>query len=367
MARHASLANVLCGPFAAFVVVLAGVFLVGHHQLAVDFRASYLPAAEDVLHGRSPFPRHAAADIGRGVGFLYPPLAAWLTVPFLAFPAGVAGALATLLALAAVPAALLLLGVRDWRCYGCAFLWAPVLQAIQSGNVTIPLLLALACAWRWRRHAWVVGGALGFAIALKLFLVPLAVWLLATRRYRALAVTAGSAAALVLVPWAAIGFRGLGGYPALVHLSERIEAQRSYSLVGLVHSVGGAPSAGLLLSWVAAAMLVAAAFVLGRSGGDRKAFVAALAAGIVATPILWLHYLALLLVAVALLRPRLGWVWWLPVGLWLCPARPPSPFEAILATAIVAALLAETLTDRLRAPFARVVPGIPALRQSGSK
>ena len=38
------------------------------------------------------------------------------------------------------------LGVRDWRCYGVALMWPPVISAIQTGNLT--LWLALACARR---------------------------------------------------------------------------------------------------------------------------------------------------------------------------------------------------------------------------
>ena len=38
-----------------------------------------------------------------------------------------------------------------------------------------------------------------------------------------------------------------------------------------------------------------------------------------ATPLLWLHYLLLLYVPIALYRPRLAPLWFLPLVLWLTP------------------------------------------------
>ena len=46
--------------------------------------------------------------------------------------------------LAGIPASLWILGVRDWRCYGAAFLWGAAFHAVQTGNVTVPLLLLTA-------------------------------------------------------------------------------------------------------------------------------------------------------------------------------------------------------------------------------
>jgi hypothetical protein len=53
-----------------------------------------------------------------------------------------------------------------------------------------------------------------------------------------------------------------------------------------------------------------------RPGGDRAAFILALAGSLILTPIVWPHYLAVLCVALALARPHLGLAWVAPMTLW---------------------------------------------------
>src|SRR5581483_7342074 len=89
---------------------------------------------------------------------------------------------------AAVPAALWLLGVRDWRCYGAAFLWPPVLSGVAIGTISPLLLLGVAACWRLRGRGGLVAAA-ALTVAAKLFLLPLLVWLWVTGR-RAVAVAA---------------------------------------------------------------------------------------------------------------------------------------------------------------------------------
>ena len=56
----------------------------------------------------------------------------------------------------AIAAALLLFGVRDWRCYGAAFLSPAVLTGVTYGTVTPLLLLGVSALWRWRDREWPV-------------------------------------------------------------------------------------------------------------------------------------------------------------------------------------------------------------------
>jgi hypothetical protein len=80
-------------------------------------------------------------------------------------------------------------------------------------------------------------------------------------------------------------------------------------------------------------------------GGDRSAFVLALAAGFVFTPILWLHYLVLLIVPIALARPRLSVLWFAPLSLTVFEALdwyrgwPRGDGPALASVAIVTALV----------------------------
>src|ERR671934_150181 len=151
---------------------------------------------------------------------------AFLMAPVALLPAGVGDWVVTALLLLVAPACLRLCGVRDLRCYGAVFLWAPVVWSVQTGNLSLPLALGAVLLWRYRDRVVVAAAIAAAMIAVKLFLWPVVVWL------------AGS---------------------------------------------------------------------------------------ILASPIVWLHYLALLLVPVALSRPRFGWIWLAPALLWICPVRPAAP------------------------------------------
>jgi hypothetical protein len=68
---------------------------------------------------------------------------------------------------------------------------------------------------------------------------------------------------------------------------------------------------------VGAAVLATAAWI-GRSD-ERRSFALALAAALLLTPIVEMHYLVLLLVVLALYKPRLGWAWIVPLAFWVAP------------------------------------------------
>jgi hypothetical protein len=59
--------------------------------------------------------------------------------------------------------------------------------------------------------------------------------------------------------------------------------------------------------------------VLLRRRSDEVTFAAAIVPALIATPILWNHYLVLLLAPIALARPRLAPLWLLPLVLWVTP------------------------------------------------
>src|SRR5690349_17385931 len=153
------------------------------HKFALDFHLAFLPAAHAVVHGASPYSAIGSQALGEGTAFLYPPLGAYLLAPFTLLPPLAAEVVAVALVAAAVPATLLLLDVRDWRCHAIAFLWWPTIIGIQTANLTLPMLLGLAVAWRYRNRTLVVAFALGLVVALKLFFWPLLLWPLVTRRY----------------------------------------------------------------------------------------------------------------------------------------------------------------------------------------
>ena len=138
----------------------------------------------------------------------------------------------------------------------------------------------------------------------KLFAWPLFVWLLATRRIRTAFAAASVAVGLLVGGWAAIGFAGLHGYPHLLRVLSRVEAVQSYSLLGLFRLEGGAATA--LTALLSVAVVVAVVLAARGPDGDRRALTVAVAGVPLATPVLWLHYLVLLFVPIALARAALG-------------------------------------------------------------
>ena len=275
-------------------------------------------AALAVIHGRSPYVAATPAALAHFDKFVYPPVSALVFAPFAELPSEIGRVLVFAGALVAIVGGLRLLEVEDWRCYGVALASTPAINSLALGALTSFLLLGAALAWRYRDRTVVAAVVVALTAVLKLFLWPLAIWLLATRRWRSAAACVGAGIVLLLGSWAVIGFAGLRAYPTLLSVLERIEAPASYSIVALFGVSGGAATAVTAVLGVAlAATVVLAART---PDGDRRAFAMAVLAALVATPLLWLHYLLLVYVPIALYRPRLAPLWFLPLLLWVTPA-----------------------------------------------
>jgi hypothetical protein len=188
------------------------------------------------------------------------------------------------------------------------------------------VLLAVAVAWRWRDRWVVVGAVVAAAVAAKIFCWPLVVWLVATRRFRAAALAMGASVAAVVVSWAAIGFAGLHGFPALLRWTTADEAHQSYSLVADLLPLGTPLGVASLGAAALAVGLVALAAV---RSNDEVAFLAGVAAMLVASPIVWAHYFVLLIVPCAFASRRSGWVWHVLLVPWSVLALAFSPWFAL--------------------------------------
>jgi glycosyl transferase family 87 len=313
-----------------------------------DFRGTLWEPARQILDGRSPYPSaNDVASLVSGNPSVYPPLPIELATPLarLGFDAAFA-CWVTLLALAVV-AALWLVGVRDWRCYSLTLLSPPVVEGLFFGNVTLVLVLLLACAWRWRARWTRSGLAVAAATAVKPLLAPLLVWLLLTRRFRAAAFSAAACVALLLVPWALIGFDGLREYPRLLDRLDDAYGPGTDSLPSALAWLGSADTTRRVVCLAAAAILVALAYrIRTRPDGDLCVFATMIGLSVVAAPIVWPHYLALLLVPLAIRCPRAGWAWALPYALPLVLAIDARQLRAAAFVALVCAMVAVTLRSR---------------------
>jgi glycosyl transferase family 87 len=317
-----------------------------------DFRGTLWEPARQLLEGASPYPSATdAASLASGNPSVYPPLPIELATPLARLGFDAAFACWLVLLVAAVVAALWLVGVRDWRCYSLALLSPPVVEGLFFGNVTLLLVLLLACAWRWRARWAPSGFAVAAAVAVKPLLVPLVLWLLLTRRFRAAALSVVATVALVLVPWAVIGFDGLRQYPRLLDRLDDVYGPGTDSLPVALSWLGASETARRLVCLVAAAVLVALAYrVRTRRNGDLAVFAAMVGVSVVATPIVWPHYLALLLVPLAIRYPRPTLAWVLPYALPLVLAIDPRQLRAVAFVLLACAMIRVALRPGLVTP-----------------
>jgi alpha-1,2-mannosyltransferase len=297
------------------IVFLWLVWFVYGHGGGGDF-AIFRGAGRAVLHGHSPYVHPTLKLLAANDRFVYPTPFALPFIPFAAAPEKAAAVAFVVLSVAAVFGSIWLLGVRDWRCYGASLLGVSVLGALGVGSIGPFLLLLCALGWRFRDRT-VAGVPLALAATAKLFLWPLLVWLLVTRRFRAFAASLGTIG-VILALWAGIDIGGLHRYPQTVRLLNDVQRWKSYSVQSLLISLHVPASTSEVVAG-ATAVIAVAALVLLRRRSDEVTFSAAIGAALIATPILWNHYLVLLLAPIALARPRLAPLWLLPLVLWATP------------------------------------------------
>jgi alpha-1,2-mannosyltransferase len=352
-------------PVSLFIALMVTWISLGYgHRFGFDFKPLW-EAARDVLNGNSPYPPPHAWALRDEQQFVYPPLAAFIAAPlaFLPFPVAATIFAVVLVGLAALT--LRILGVSDWRCYGAVLLWYPAIEAIALGTVSILLALGLALAWRYRHDRRIVILVVAVLVALKVFLWPLLFWLAATRRGLAAVQALALAVAGAICSWALIGFAGFTSYPRLLDALARVVEAKSYSTTALGLAFGLTRNEAHAASFACGVAVLVAVFVLGRvrdREGDRRAFVAAIAAAFVFTPIVWTHYLALLIVPIAITRSRLPPLWFVPLAMWATPGQSHGhAWRVAIGVSVWAVVLVLSMRPRWPLPSFRRTPApLPA-------
>jgi hypothetical protein len=339
-------------PPALLVLLVVARYLTGK-KLGFDYKPLW-DASHHVLRGASPYPRPEAWALHDEQQFVYPPIAALFFAPLAAFPFAVAAPLLAVVELAATGLTLRVLGVRDWRCYGVVLLWYPVLQNFLLGSITSLLALGLAVAWRYRDSRRIAPATLAALIAAKIFLWPMLVWLAASRRWLTALRALVLAVAGIFLSWALIGFAGLGSYPRLLDELSRLEQWKSYSAVALGMALGLTGGESRALALTACALVLLAIVLVQRQGGedaDRRAFVLAVAAAFLFSPIVWTHYLALLVVPIAITRRTLSPIWFAPLAMWASYGQSDGHlWRVALGFSVCAVVLAASLRPAWRLP-----------------
>jgi alpha-1,2-mannosyltransferase len=297
-----------------------------------------------------------------GLPFLYPPFAALLAVPLALLPAGVVQIGWTVAGVLAIVAVLHRLGLTSWRlslvaAATCYFV-QPVRETLAYGQVGI-LLAALVVLDLvpgpkvLPRRILPTGTLTGIVSAVKLTPAIFVLYLIAVRRSRAAAAAmitgiAATAAALIVLSGPSLEFwtrlargdTGLGN--SIMYVTNQSVTADVIRLAGM-----GRTSAliGLALSAVVALLGVWSAMLWHRLGDVSFAVTLCGVAGLLASPVSWLHH----------------FVWVVPLALCLAQRnsagyRPPTPaWLAVLGWLLVGWVVAT--------PFRRLPSGGDVERQ----
>jgi len=319
-----------------------------------------------------------------GHSFLYPPVAAWLGIPFAWLPDHLAVLAWTVADAAALIAALLILyrlvrpsGLARPVFWLVAAYFPPLFAEVDAGQVGgVLLLLTAGASWALVRKPVLAGALVGLAAAVKYY--P-AAWLLGVWRWRPWAAAAVTGGLALAVGFARLGPRSAGYYIGSVLLPSLHSSYADCAIVS-VHTfsarlfagetfyVPGSPgiravSLGLHLPWLAqpATYLIEVAVVLAVLWATRRSRLHPLYAPLLALSlgallpgevnpyqVLPLLPITVLTVSVAIERRRVGLLVSAALGLLLFVRQPCySPFPnlwtvgalVLFATAVAAANL----------------------------
>jgi hypothetical protein len=334
-----------------FALCMAIHWLPGSSE-GIDFRQFYA-AAVRLLHGVSPY-RGAFPQFDQLHAFVYPPLSAFVFVPFTLLPLHAAEVAFGVICIALGPAALWVLGVEDLRVYSVALIWTPAVFNWVAGNETALLVLLLALLWRHRDRPVAAGALVALMFSIKLMMWPLALWLLGTRRWRASAWGLATCVAVNAACWGIVGAHAVGPFLHRSSLDVTAYWRAGYSVAATLAPLGVAHTTGSFVTLLLSILLGAAALYTGWLRGDEgRSLTLTVLLVLVASPIVWMHYPMLLLVPLAIERPRFTWLWTLPIAMWLCP-YPASGLWWRLFVWVLTGIIAAALLQGRRATIARL-------------
>lgn len=298
----------------SFCAVLVTITVLDPPVFAWDFRALY-EAGAHYLHLRTPYVSGTLAQLTTQRNYVYPLPFAALLAPVAAIPYSVAATLFVVGCAFLLFLTLRLLGVRDWRVYAAVAVGMPTASAVGLGTISPLLAFLLALLWRFRDKDRVAAPVLAVLVLAKLFLWPVGLWLLLTRRFRTVAAAAIGSAAAVLLSALPLGPGVLFHYVSLLRSVSALEGPTSFSLSSLGSALSGSSSVGTAVMAGAGVLLVYAMVRSARLRDEERIFRLSIVAALALSPIVWNHYLVLLFVPLALTRPRFSPLWL--AGAWL--------------------------------------------------
>lgn len=322
----------------AAVVVIAAVYLPLTGVYDLD---DFLRAGTAVLHGRNPYPAVGTAEVYSGSAFVYPYLYSWVFAPLAALPVGVGEAVGVGLMAVAVAVTASWARPRQPAVPALVLMTAFTVTGLQLGSLSPLLLAGLIGLWLLRDRPVLFALVAAPLLAAKVFLLPVLVWPLLTRRYRAFGFTTGGIVLLLgLGFW--VGPLSAHDYLRLLSSLGAHEASAGMGMISRLRAAGSGPQVAQGAALLAAAGLVAAAWWRSRRHPERAdalLFGAAVLAALLLTPVLWSHYLALLLAPLLVVPRRITAVAVFAALSWLIARPHHSGVVPTLTGALIAAAL----------------------------
>jgi hypothetical protein len=304
-----------------------------------DFKQEYM-LARAVLDRTNPYvsekelaARYIPESVDYALPSLHPPAVALLAAPlgFLPYRAAATAWLLFEMSLLLLLAVMVTSTGRSLRfgrgaiaAWCILLLWRPVIEELAFGQLGLPLAALLGGSWfamqSGRRR--LAGVFLGAAVAVKLFPVVIALYLLVKGRWSTVVSAGITASLLTVLAGAAVGVDGVVSYVGELQAGTPfLPAEHNCSIYGAVLRIftGGlliqplidAPAVGKVLAPLAMVVVWAVtAWVIWRSDDPRLELAAGIASLVVAGPLSWRHYQVLLIWPLFTLGQRLrenGW------------------------------------------------------------
>ena len=187
---------------------------------------------------------------------------------------------------------------------GAAF----TISGLQLGALSPLLFAGVIFMWRLRDRPLAFGLLAGPVVACKLFLLPMLLWPLLARRRRAFCFAVVLAAGLLGAGFA-VSAVGPVKYERILSVLSLHESRSGFGLAGRSMNVGLGALTAQLISIVVAASVFAASYARYRDTGEECIlFSAGIVAALLASPVVWSHYLILLFGVLLVARTARAWL-----------------------------------------------------------
>ena len=276
----------------------------------------FLHAGGAVLHELRLYPQPSSPAVFSGSSFVYPYLAVLPFVPLAAVSAHAGVIVFFIVSVAAVIAACLTDPRHDPWLALLVLCASFTITGLQLGSLS-PLLFAGAVfMWRLRDRPVAFAAVAAAVVVAKLFLAPVLLWPLLAGRRRAFAYATVLTTLLVAVGFAA-GPLGPASYLHLLSQLGSHEARAGFGLIGALMNAGFSATAAQACAAALAATILATSYLNWRRTQDERVlYCAGITASLLASPVLWSHYLVLLAAALLAAGAPRRWFVALALGSW---------------------------------------------------